>query len=138
MLNLAIIAGRLGDQPTIRRTQSGKPVATMSLATSRPKRDAEGAVIKNEAGYPIEDTEWHRVTLWNGMTKVAEKLRKGALVHVQGAIHYSTYTDNEGVKRQGVEIVASELKVLSWGKDASAPAGEQGSAPNFEDEEVPY
>lgn len=135
MLNLAIIAGRLGDQPTIRSTQSGKQVATLSLATSRPKRDAQGQIVKDDRGYTVEETEWHRVTLWNGLSKVAERLRKGALVHVQGAIHYSTYTDNEGVKRQGVEIIGSEVKVLDWGK----PAGNAAPAEMPEgDDDIPF
>jgi single-strand DNA-binding protein len=123
MLNLAIIAGRLGQAPEVRQTQSGKPVANISVATSRPKRDAQGQIVKDSRGYTVEETEWHRVTLWNGLTKVAPKLRKGALVHVQGAIHYSTYTDNEGVARYGTEIVASELKVLDWGKDGASSEG---------------
>jgi single-strand DNA-binding protein len=132
MLNLAIIAGRIGEQPTIRSTQSGKQVATLSLATSRPKRDAQGQIVKDDRGYTLEETEWHRITLWNGLAKVAERLRKGALIHVQGSIHYSTYTDKEGVKRQGVEIVASELKVLDWGKPADASA--DGQAPEGDDD----
>ncbi len=132
MLNLVIIAGRLGETPSSRTTQSGKSVASMSVATSKPKRDAEGRIIKDDRGYTVENTEWHRVTLWNGLTKVAEKLTKGALVHVQGEIHYSTYADNEGVKRQGVEIIASELKVLSWGKPSETPA--TAEAPEGDDD----
>ena len=135
MLNLVIIAGRLGSKATIRTTQSGSRVATLSIATSRPRRDAEGAVIKDDRGYVVEQTEWHRVTLWNGLAKVAEKLRKGALVHVQGMLHYSAYTDNEGARRYATEIIGNELKVLDWGRERTEEPG--APAPEGSDD-IPF
>lgn len=135
MLNLVIIAGRLGSEAAIRATQSGNRVATLSVATSRSKRDAQGAVIKDDRGYVVEQTEWHRVTLWNGLAKVAEKLRKGALVHIQGSLHYSVYADSDGAKRYATEIIGTELKVLDWGRERA----EEGNAPAPEgDDDMPF
>ena len=59
------------------------------LATSRP-RLSEGRVLRDENGYRVMDTEWHRITCFNGLGKtVAEHCEKGMKVLVQGRIHYT-------------------------------------------------
>jgi len=72
MQNLVILAGNVGNAPETRTTQGGTKITSFSLATSRPKRDSEGKIIK-ESGRRVEDTEWHRITCFNGVGKTVEQ-----------------------------------------------------------------
>ena len=72
-VNKVILIGNLGKDPEIRRTQDGRPIANLSVATSESWRD-------KATGERKEKTEWHRVVIFNeGLCKVAEQyLKKGA------------------------------------------------------------
>ena len=78
-VNKVILVGNLGKDPEIRRTQDGRPIANLSVATSETWRD-------KATGERKEKTEWHRVVIFNeGLCKVAEQyLKKGAKVYVEG------------------------------------------------------
>jgi len=117
MTNLVILSGRLGADPEIRTTQAGKKIATVSVATSKPRRDSEGQMMKDEAGNVLENTEWHRVTMFNGLAGLAQNtLRKGMKVHLTGDIHYSTY-EKDGETRYATEIRVDQLDILTWPKE---------------------
>ncbi len=93
MQNIVILAGNIGQSPEVRTTQSGTKITNFTLATSRP-RLAEGRVQRDENGYRVMDTEWHRITCFNGLGKtVAEHCEKGMKVMVHGRIHYTKWTD---------------------------------------------
>ena len=136
MQNLVILAGNVGGSPEARTTQGGTKITSFSLATSRPKRDSEGKVQKDRDGRRVEDTEWHRVTCFNGVaTTVAEYVEKGQKVMVRGRIHYTRYTDKENIERYGVEIIADEVTFLSYGKSRQQ---QQGPAQDNEDDDIPF
>ena len=117
MKNTVTLVGFVGTQPETRTSATGAGVTTLSLATSRPLRDADGKVRKDDKGYRVEETEWHRITCFNGIGKaVAENIGKGAMLFVQGRIHYSRWTDSEGQQRYGCEIIAEQIDFLSRGK----------------------
>ena len=83
MQNIVILAGNIGQKPEVRSTQSGTKITNFTLATSRP-RLSEGRVMRDENGFRVVDTEWHRITCFNGLGKtVAEHCEKGmkVLVH---------------------------------------------------------
>ena len=87
MQNIVILAGNIGQAPEVRVTQGGTKISHFTLATSRP-RLAEGRPIRDEQGFRVVDTEWHRITCFNGLGKsVAEHCEKGMKVMVQGRIH---------------------------------------------------
>lgn len=124
MTNTVILVGNLGADPESRSTRGDTTITTISVGTSRPKRDSEGKVLKDTAtGYTVKDTEWHRVTCFNGLGKtVGQFATKGMLVAVRGRIHYSQY-EKDGVTRYATEIIAEDVQFLSRGKQASnAPA----------------
>lgn len=125
MLNSVHLIGNLGADPETRSTRGDTAVSTFSLGTSRPKRDGEGKVLKDEAtGYTMKDTEWHRITCFNGLAKtIAAHAVKGMLVAVRGRIHYSSY-EKDGVTRYATEIIAEDVQFLSRGKPASAEQAE--------------
>ncbi len=117
MQNLVILAGNVGATPETRATQGGTKITQFSLATSRPKRDSEGKILKDSDNRRIGDTEWHRITCFNGIGKtVAQYVEKGQKVMVRGRIHYTRWTDQENIERFGVEIIADEVTFLGRGR----------------------
>ena len=99
-VNKVILVGNLGKDPEIRRTQDGRPIANLSIATSETWRD-------KGTGERKEKTEWHRVVIFNeGLCKVAEQyLKKGAKVYIEGALQTRKWTDQSGVKKYSTEVV---------------------------------
>lgn len=113
MTNIVLLVGNLGVDPELRSTTGGTDVGSFSIGTSRPKRDAEGRTYKDESGFTAKDTEWHRVTCFNGLARiVSEHASKGMLVSVRGRLHYTRWTDREGVARYGCEVIAEDLQFL--------------------------
>ncbi|MDE5443414.1 single-stranded DNA-binding protein [Bradyrhizobium sp. CSA207] len=99
-VNKVILVGNLGKDPEIRRTQDGRPIANLSVATSETWRD-------KATGERKEKTEWHRVVIFNeGLCKVAEQyLKKGAKIYVEGALQTRKWTDQSGVEKYSTEVV---------------------------------
>ena len=111
MKNTVTLVGFVGINPEVRITQSGASITHVSLATSRSFKDGEG----NRQ----TETEWHRITCFNGIGKiVAEHVTKGAMVMVTGRIHYTRWTDQAGTERYGCEIVAEQVDFLAKAKGA--------------------
>ena len=136
MQNLVILAGNVGATPEVRTTQGGTKITNFSLATSRPKRDQDGKIMKDGEGRRVEDTEWHRITCFNGVGKtVAQYVEKGQKVMVRGRIHYTRWTDDQNIERYGVEIIADEVTFLSYGKSRQE---RQGAAQDDEADDVPF
>ena len=123
MTNIVLLVGNLGADPELRTTQGGTDIASFNLGTSRPKRDSEGKTFKDESGFTAKDTEWHRVTCFNGLGKtVAQYAGKGMLVSVRGRIHNSKWTDKDGIERYGYEIIADDVQFLNRPKRADGEA----------------
>ena len=121
-VNKVILVGNLGKDPEIRRTQDGRPIANLSIATSETWRD-------KGTGERKEKTEWHRVVVFNeNIVKVCEQyLRKGAKVYVEGSIQTRKWTDQAGVEKYSTEIVLQkfrgELTMLGGRGDAERDEG---------------
>jgi len=113
-LNKVQLIGRLGKDPEVRSTASGKTVTTITLATSESfGKDAERK----------EKTEWHKIILWDRLGQIAGNyLKKGRQVYIEGRITYRDYMDKENVKRYVTEIVANSM-VLLGSKDESGSGG---------------
>ena len=125
MTNIVLIVGNLGADPELRSTNGGTEVASFSVGTSRPKRDSDGKTYKDDKGFTAKDTEWHRVTCFNGLGRViAQHATKGMLVSVRGRIHNSKWTDSEGIERYGYEVIADDVQFLGRPRQADA-SGEQ-------------
>ncbi|MCP1765832.1 single-stranded DNA-binding protein [Bradyrhizobium japonicum] len=126
-VNKVILVGNLGKDPEIRRTQDGRPIANLSIATSETWRD------KN-SGERKEKTEWHRVVIFNeGLCKVAEQyLKKGAKVYIEGALQTRKWTDQSGVEKYSTEVVLqgfnSTLTMLD-GRGGGGGGGSFGDEP---------
>jgi single-strand DNA-binding protein len=135
-VNKVILVGNLGADPEIRRTQDGRPIANLRLATSESWKD-------KTTGERREKTEWHRVVIFNeNLCRIAEQyLKKGSKVFIEGALQTRKWQDQSGQDRYSTEVVLQgfrgELTLLdragspgggsSGGSDAD-DAGEFGSS----------
>jgi single-strand DNA-binding protein len=126
-LNRVQIIGNLGADPEMRYTPSGSAVTNFRVAVSRNRRGQDGNMV--------DETEWFRVVAWDsGNYKLAEicneYLRKGHKVYVEGRLQSRKYTDKDGVERTSVEIVATDMVMLS-GRDEAPDGGmgDEGRAP---------
>jgi single-strand DNA-binding protein len=99
-VNKVILIGNLGADPEIRRTQDGRPVANLRVATSESWRD-------KATGERRERTEWHRVVIFNEpLCRIAEQyLKKGAKVYLEGQLQTRKWTDQQGQERYSTEVV---------------------------------
>ena len=99
-VNKAILMGNLGADPEIRRTQDGRAIVNLRLATSETWRD-------KATGERRERTEWHRVVIFNeNLAKVAEQyLKKGSKVYVEGTLQTRKWNDQQGQERYSTEVV---------------------------------
>ena len=120
-VNKVILVGNLGRDPEIRRTQDGRPIANLSIATSESWRD------KN-TGERKEKTEWHRVVVFNDrVADVAEKyLKKGAKIYVEGSLQTRKWTDQGGQERYTTEIVIGRFNGTLTMLDTRSGGGEGG------------
>lgn len=105
-LNKVMLIGRLGKDPELRYTPSGSPVATFNLATDESYKDKEGKKVEN--------TDWHRVVVWNKLAEICgQYLKKGSLVYIEGKIKTRSYDDKAtGAKKFITEIVGDQMSML--------------------------
>ena len=118
-VNKVILVGNCGRDPEIRYLPSGQAVANVSIATSSRRKD-------RNSGEMVEDTQWHRVTFYDRLAEIAgEYLKKGRPAYIEGRLKYGKYTDQSGVEKNTVDIIATELQLLG-GRD-SMGGGDEGS-----------
>lgn len=133
MQNIVILAGNIGQDPETVTTTSDTRITRFTLATSRP-RYADGKVLRDKDGYRVQDTEWHRITCFNGLGKTVQQYcEKGMKVLVRGRIHYTKWTDKDGVERYSTEIIAETVDFLSRARDTE---GKGDNRPD--DDEIPF
>lgn len=139
MLNKVTLIGRLGDDPKINQMPSGGSVANVSVATSRRWKD-------KESGEKKEETEWHRVVMFNRLAEiVGEYLKKGSLIYVEGRIRTRKWQDEKGEDRYSTEIVAEQMQMLDTksGGDGQQKAEQQyqqhqQNAPADYEDDIPF
>jgi single-strand DNA-binding protein len=121
-VNKVILVGNLGADPEIRRTQDGRPIANLRLATSESWKD-------KSTGERKEKTEWHRVVIFNeNLCRIAEQyLKKGSKVYIEGALQTRKWQDQSGQERYSTEVVLQnfrgELTLLDRAGGGGAGAG---------------
>ena len=119
-VNKVILVGNCGRDPEIRYLPSGQAVANVSIATSSRRKD------KN-TGESIEDTQWHRVTFYDRLAEIAgEYLKKGRPAYIEGRLKYGKYTDQAGVEKNTVDIIATEMQLLGKREGMGGPGDDGG------------
>jgi single-strand DNA-binding protein len=133
-VNKVILIGNLGKDPEIRRTQDGRPIANLRIATSESWRD-------KTSGERKEKTEWHSVVIFNeNLCRVVEQyIKKGSKVYIEGQLQTRKWQDKEGQDRYSTEVVLqgfngvlTMLDGRSGGGGMSEDASDGYSAPASE------
>lgn len=129
-VNKVILVGNLGQDPEVRRLNSGDPVVNLRIATSETWRD-------KQSGERKERTEWHSVVIFNeNLAKVAEQyLKKGSKVYIEGQLQTRQWEDQSGQKRYTTEIVLQryrgELQMLDRRGEGGEVADRSGRGAEF-------
>jgi single-strand DNA-binding protein len=124
-VNKVILIGNCGRDPEIRYLPSGQAVANISIATTSRRKD-------RTSGETVEDTQWHRVTFYDRLAEIAgEYVKKGRPIYIEGRLKYGKYTDQAGVEKNTVDIIATEMQLLGGREGMGGPSGgdEEGGAP---------
>ena len=133
------LIGNLGRDPEVRTTQSAKTVTTLTVATSESWRD-------DRSGERVERTEWHRVAIFSeGLGKaVADHLRKGAKVYLEGQLRTRKWQDASGADRYSTEIHLTPyngvVTFLDSRKDGDRATGSSAADRSSDelDSEIPF
>ena len=121
-VNKVILVGNLGKDPEIRRTQDGRPIANLRIATSESWKD-------KSSGERRERTEWHSVVIFSeGLCKVVEQyVKKGSKVYIEGQLQTRKWQDQQGQDRYSTEVViqgfSGTLQMLDGRSGAGASSG---------------
>ena len=114
-VNKAIIVGTLGQDPEVRYTANGSPVANISVATNENWKD-------RNTGEMQERTEWHRIVMFGRLAEIAQQyLKKGSQAYFEGRIQTRKWQDQSGNDRYSTEIVANEMQMLGGRGSGGAP-----------------
>lgn len=124
-VNKVILVGNLGQDPEPKYTQSGSAVVNLSLATTDSWKD-------RNTGQQQERTEWHRLVFFGRLAEiVAQYLRKGSQVYVEGRLQTRKWQGQDGQDRYTTEVVVNDMQMLGGraGGDAPQAGGYQQAAP---------
>ena len=132
-VNKVILLGNLGKDPDIRSMQSGKKMASFSIATSKRWKDKNTQEQK-------EKTSWHNIVVFNeGLVDVIEKyVKKGSKIYVEGELSTRKYQDKEGNDRYTTEVVLqgynSTLTML--GSNSSNTSSQESQISSQKDDQI--
>ena len=102
--NSVQLIGRLGDDPEVRTFDSGKKMASFSLATNE--------TYYNNKGEKVTDTQWHNVVVWGKKVDVVENyLKKGSEIAMEGKLINRSY-EKDGNRKYITEISLNELLMM--------------------------
>jgi single-strand DNA-binding protein len=106
MLNKIMLIGNLGKDPELQVTSDGTPFTRFSLAVNRS--------YKSSSGEKVEETEWFNIVVWRQLAEICERyLHKGSKVYLEGRLSQRKYTDREGIQRTAVDVIATDMEMLS-------------------------
>ena len=138
-VNKVILVGNVGQDPEVKYTASGVPVAKVSLATNERFKD------KNDAWQ--DRTEWHSVVAWQRLAEiVGEYVRKGSKVYIEGKLQTSSWEDKQsGERKYRTEVVARDIVLLGAQDNGQEGKGEMPSGqsspeptPAVADDDIPF
>lgn len=132
MLNKIILMGRLTRDPELRKTQSGTPVASFSLAVDRDFKGQDGE----------RETDFIDIVAWRGTAELVFKyFSKGRMMVVEGRLQIRDWKDKDGNNRRSAEVVAdnvyfadskkavSDSNTPTGGEFEEVPEGQEGALP---------
>ncbi len=113
MLNRVVLVGRLTHDPELKRTQSDIPVVNFQVAVNRPYSRSEAD----------QQTDFIRVVAWRRQAEtLAQYVRKGALIGIDGRLQSNSFEDQTGQRRTTIEVLADSIQFLEP-KNQDSPSG---------------
>ena len=125
-MNKVFFIGRLARDPEVRYTQSGKAVASFTVAVNR-------YVGGNKEADFIDHVAWEKLA-----ETVGNNLHKGSLVLTEGRLQISSYEANDGTKRRVAEVVVQNMEFLERKQQQEDPTGGAFGGQVFPEEEIPF
>lgn len=127
MLNQISVMGRIVRDPELRRTNSGKPVTSFTLACDRDFKNSQTGE---------KEVDFLDCVAWNSTAEIVEKyFHKGQMAVASGRLQIRQYTDKNGQKRRQAEILASSV-YFCGGKESGSAGGSEPdsgySAPSYQ------
>ena len=111
-LNKVMLIGNVGQDPELRYTPDGNPVANFSIAVNRRRK--VGDEFKDE-------TEWFNIVCFSRTAEnVNQYLSKGQKVYVEGRFQSSEYVGQDGNQRKSFEVIANDVTFLSTKSEAES------------------
>ena len=111
-LNKVMLIGNVGQDPELRYTPDGNPVANFSIAVNRRRK--VGDEFKDE-------TEWFNIVCFARTAEnVNQYLSKGQKVYVEGRFQSSEYVAQDGNQRKSFEVIANDVTFLSTKSEAES------------------
>jgi single-strand DNA-binding protein len=130
-LNMVQLIGHLGQDPEMRYTPSGQPVAKFTVATNREWKGADGE--RKTA------TDWHNIEVWGKLAEISNQyLAKGRQVYVQGRLQTDKYDDKDGNTKWFTKVVAQEVKFLGTKPDGAGSVAPEEPAGSLGEDEIPF
>lgn len=127
-LNKVMLIGRLGQDPEMRYTPSGKPLTKFQMAVNRSWTSSD-----NEKK---TETEWFNIVCWGKLAEICNQyLKKGLRVYIDGRLHTRHWVDDKGANHSVVEVVAQEMIILGGPKEME---GSDQADEVFPENEYPF
>ncbi len=127
-LNKVMLIGRLGHDPEMRYTPSGRPLTKFQVAASRNWKLADGE--------KKSETEWFNVVAWGKLAEICNQyLTKGQQVYIEGRLHTRQWQDEEGGNHSSVEVIVQEMLILNSKSEEQDSKSDEGI---FSEDEYPF
>ena len=129
-LNKVMLIGNVGNAPNLKHTPTGIPVTSFRLATTNTRKDRDGNFI--------DSTDWHSVVAWRHLAQIITQIvNKGSRVYIEGKLQTRELTDENGNRREFVEIVAEQFLILD-SKEKRMKFEENNNSSDSEDYNYEY
>ena len=104
-INRVVMTGNLTRDPELRTTPSGTSVCSLRIASNTRRKDASGEWV--------DKPNYFDVTVWGAQGEnCAQYLQKGRPVAIDGRLEWREWEDQNGNKRQSVDIIADSVQFL--------------------------
>ncbi|HEY7420153.1 MAG TPA: single-stranded DNA-binding protein [Ktedonobacteraceae bacterium] len=116
-MNKIILIGNLGKDPDMSYTNDGTAVTRFSLAVNRRVRSSEGEWQK--------ETDWFNIVAFRQLAETCNTyLRKGSKIFIEGRVQQRKYTGQDGIQRTAVDVIASDMEMLTPKSQQSGSSGD--------------
>ena len=131
-INKVILVGNIGKDPEIRYAQNGSAIASFSCATSESWKD-------KATGEKQERVEWHSCTAFGKLAGiVAEYVKKGSQVYVEGRLKTEKWQDKNGADRYTTKIMVDTLQLLGGKQGEPKEAHKESAGETIDDLDIPF